>query len=51
MTVNAFDPGGTRTAMRAQAIPGENPDTLPHPSDVAAKIVPLADTIAVALKA
>ncbi len=41
LRVNAFDPGGTRTAMRAQAIPGENPETLPHPSDVAAKILRL----------
>ena len=28
--------------MRAQAIPGENPETLPRPSEVAAKILPLA---------
>ncbi len=41
LRVNAFDPGGTRTAMRAQAVPGENPETLPHPSDVAAKILRL----------
>jgi NAD(P)-dependent dehydrogenase (short-subunit alcohol dehydrogenase family) len=32
-------PGATRTAMRAQAMPGEDPDTLPHPSDVAEKLV------------
>ena len=43
LRVNAVDPGATRTAMRAQAMPGENPETLPHPSSVAAKIVPLAD--------
>ena len=42
LRVNAFDPGRTRTAMRAQAVPGENPETLPHPSDIAAKILPLA---------
>ena len=41
LTVNAIDPGPTRTAMRAQAMPGENPDTLPHPSEVAARLVPL----------
>jgi NAD(P)-dependent dehydrogenase (short-subunit alcohol dehydrogenase family) len=41
LRVNAFDPGATRTAMRAQAVPGENPETLPHPSDIAAKILPL----------
>ena len=40
--VNAVDPGATRTAMRAQAMPGEDPDTLPHPRDVAEKILPLA---------
>lgn len=41
LKVNAIDPGATRTAMRAQAMPGENPDTLPHPSEVAEKLVPL----------
>jgi hypothetical protein len=28
--------------MRAQAMPGEDPDTLPSPSEVAARILPLA---------
>lgn len=42
LRVNAVDPGPTRTAMRAQAMPGEDPNTLPHPSEVAAKILPLA---------
>lgn len=41
LRVNAVDPGATRTAMRAQAMPGEDPDTLPHPSDVAKAILPL----------
>lgn len=41
--INSVNPGATRTAMRAQAVPGENPETLPHPSEVAAKIVKLAD--------
>jgi NAD(P)-dependent dehydrogenase (short-subunit alcohol dehydrogenase family) len=41
LRVNAFDPGGTRTAMRAQAIPGENPETLPHPSATAEHIMRL----------
>lgn len=41
LRVNSVNPGATRTAMRAQAMPGEDPDTLPHPSEVAAKIVPL----------
>lgn len=41
LKINSIDPGATRTAMRAQAMPGENPDTLPHPSVVAEKLVPL----------
>lgn len=43
LRVNAFDPGGTRTAMRAQAMPGENPETVPHPSEVAETMLPLFD--------
>jgi NAD(P)-dependent dehydrogenase (short-subunit alcohol dehydrogenase family) len=39
--VNLLDPGATRTAMRARAMPGENPDTLPHPDEVAADALPL----------
>lgn len=42
LRVNIVDPGIARTAMRAQAMPGENPDTVPLPADVARKIVPLA---------
>lgn len=42
LRVNAVNPGATRTAMRAQAMPGEDPATLPHPSEVAEKILPLA---------
>lgn len=42
LRVNSVNPGATRTAMRAQAMPGEDPDTLPHPSEAAARIVPLA---------
>ncbi|WP_367715224.1 SDR family NAD(P)-dependent oxidoreductase [Nitratireductor sp. GISD-1A_MAKvit] len=42
LRVNAVNPGATRTAMRAQAMPGEDPETLPHPSEVAARILPLA---------
>lgn len=33
--VNLLDPGGTRTAMRAKALPGEDPRDLPSPDDVA----------------
>ncbi|GAA4110002.1 SDR family NAD(P)-dependent oxidoreductase [Aminobacter aganoensis] len=43
LRVNAFDPGRTRTAMRAQAMPGENPETVPHPSEVAAHILSMVD--------
>src|SRR5690606_695717 len=42
LRVNCVNPGATRTAMRAQAMPGENPGTLPHPSEVARKIARLA---------
>jgi NAD(P)-dependent dehydrogenase (short-subunit alcohol dehydrogenase family) len=43
LRINCVNPGATRTAMRAQAVPGEDPDTLPRPSEVASKIIPLAD--------
>jgi NAD(P)-dependent dehydrogenase (short-subunit alcohol dehydrogenase family) len=36
---NLFNPGPTRTAMRAKAFPGEDPMTLPAPEDVAPAIV------------
>ncbi|HEX8049645.1 SDR family NAD(P)-dependent oxidoreductase [Rhizobium sp.] len=42
LRITSVDPGATRTAMRAQAMPGEDPDTLPHPRDVAQAILPLA---------
>lgn len=32
---NLLSPGPVRTAMRAKAMPGEDPETLPHPNDVA----------------
>jgi NAD(P)-dependent dehydrogenase (short-subunit alcohol dehydrogenase family) len=38
---NCFSPGPTRTKMRAIAMPGEDPETLPHPDDVAAQLVAL----------
>jgi len=41
LRITSVDPGATRTAMRAQAVPGEDPETLPHPSDVAKAILPL----------
>jgi NAD(P)-dependent dehydrogenase (short-subunit alcohol dehydrogenase family) len=36
---NVFYPGAVRTAMRAKAMPGEDPDTLPRPEAVAPKLV------------
>ncbi|MEC7162847.1 MAG: SDR family NAD(P)-dependent oxidoreductase, partial [Pseudomonadota bacterium] len=35
LRVNLLSPGPVRTAMRAQAMPGEDPNTLPTPTDVA----------------
>ena len=39
--VNVFYPGAVRTAMRAKAMPGENPETLPTPADIAPKLIDL----------
>lgn len=39
--VNLFNPGPIRTRMRAQAMPGEDPETLEPPEAVAAKILEL----------
>ena len=36
---NVFYPGAVRTAMRAKAMPGEDPDTLPQPRDIAGVLV------------
>ena len=41
LRVNLFNPGPTRTRMRAQVMPGEDPMTLPTPEQVADAIVPL----------
>jgi NAD(P)-dependent dehydrogenase (short-subunit alcohol dehydrogenase family) len=40
--VNLVNPGGTRTAMRAAAFPGEDPETLPAPEDIAPVFLDLA---------
>ena len=40
--VNLVNPGGTRTQMRSQAMPGEDPNTLPSPEDRADVFVDLA---------
>ena len=42
LRVNAVNPGATRTKMRAEAMPGEDPKALPTAREVAAKILPLA---------
>lgn len=41
LRVNLFNPGATRTGMRAEAMPGEDPMTLPPAEDVAAELVKL----------
>jgi NAD(P)-dependent dehydrogenase (short-subunit alcohol dehydrogenase family) len=38
---NLFNPGPTRTLMRAKAMPGEDPETLPPPEAVAAQLIEL----------
>ncbi|MCH1542076.1 MAG: SDR family NAD(P)-dependent oxidoreductase [Alphaproteobacteria bacterium] len=44
LRVNLVSPGPIRTAMRAQAMPGEDPDTLPGPADVAPLFLELLST-------
>ena len=41
LRVNLFDPGRTATRMRAQAFPGEDPNTLPQPATVATHLLKL----------
>jgi len=41
LKINLYSPGPVRTAMRAQAMPGENPSTLPTAEDIAPQIVSL----------
>ena len=41
--VNLINPGSTRTAMRAQAFPGENPDNLKSPKDITELFVELTE--------
>ena len=40
------DPGRMRTAMRAQAYPGEDPSVLPHPSEIGPLVVELSNAAA-----
>jgi len=39
--INLFDPGPTRTKLRAKVMPGEDPETLPTPDQVVGKLLPL----------
>ncbi|MEM0984778.1 MAG: SDR family NAD(P)-dependent oxidoreductase [Pseudomonadota bacterium] len=41
LRINLFDPGATATTMRADAMPGEDPSTLPQPHEVAVEMVAL----------
>jgi NAD(P)-dependent dehydrogenase (short-subunit alcohol dehydrogenase family) len=41
LLVNLFDPGPTATRLRSRAMPGEDPTTLPQPSDVAPALTEL----------
>ncbi len=41
--VNLINPGGTRTAMRAEAMPGEDPETVKAPETVTEAFVELAE--------
>ena len=43
LRVNIVDPGRLRTVMRAQAYPGENPETLPAPDSATEIFVALAE--------
>lgn len=42
LKINLLDPGATRTSMRAEAFPGEDPDTLKTPDDITGFFVDLA---------
>lgn len=42
LKVNLIDPGAVRTAMRAAAMPGEDPMTLPAPEEITDRFVELA---------
>lgn len=48
LRVNLLDPGATRTVMRAQAFPGEDPASLKPPEALIASIFALADPACVA---
>jgi len=39
--VNLINPGPMRTAMRAKAMPGEDPESVTHPSEIASSVLDL----------
>ena len=41
LRVNLFNPNRTRTAMRAEAYPGEDPETIKTPDEAAVQLIPL----------
>ena len=43
LRVNLLSPGPVRTAMRAKAMPGEDPATLPSPVELAPLFLRLVD--------
>jgi len=43
LCVNLINPGPMRTAMRARAFPSEDPNSLPHPSEIVPLFLELAD--------
>lgn len=43
LKVNLVDPGVVATQMRAEAMPGEDPATLPKPEEIAKHFVPLVE--------
>lgn len=42
LKVNIFDPGAVRTHLRAEALPAEDPQTVPPPESVVARLLELA---------
>jgi NAD(P)-dependent dehydrogenase (short-subunit alcohol dehydrogenase family) len=43
LRVNLFYPGAVRTAMRAKAMPGEDPATLPMPADIVGRLIDMIE--------
>ncbi|MEO1142749.1 MAG: SDR family NAD(P)-dependent oxidoreductase [Pseudomonadota bacterium] len=41
MRINMLNPGAMRTALRAAAMPGEDPDTIAHPSEISDSLLQL----------